>query len=75
MVVPTETYLLAPPVPHPAASPSFLIRRVTPLLSSRPVPPYLQAPRMHEVAAADFIAAEPDVLRCSAADLVKLWNE
>ena len=30
---------------------------------------------MHEVAAADFIAAEPDVLRCSAADLVKLWNE
>jgi len=30
---------------------------------------------MLEVPAADFIASEADVLRTSAADLVKLWNE
>ena len=35
----------------------------------------LQSPRMHEVSAVDFFASEADVLRSSAADLVKLWNE
>lgn len=34
-----------------------------------------QSSRVQEVKATDFQAAEPDVLRCSAPDLVKHWNE
>jgi hypothetical protein len=30
---------------------------------------------MYEVSASDYLAAEPDVLRNTAAELVKLWNE
>ncbi|GAX83272.1 hypothetical protein CEUSTIGMA_g10698.t1 [Chlamydomonas eustigma] len=30
---------------------------------------------MHEVSASEYLSAEPDVLRNTAAELVKLWNE
>ena len=36
--------------------------------------PCMQAAQGAEVSAADFAAAEPDVLRKSAAELVQLWN-
>lgn len=43
-------------------------------MRSRRAAPCMQAAQGAEVSAADFAAAEPDVLRKSAAELVQLWN-